>query len=293
MMHSVVARGHEDENRWAVGVTLNIPKRHALRVATTAADPSLIRELLALRDAGRIEMVLPFRHRPMKAIRTGHPKSWTDHWLFVLGTQVDPDELWISIAKTVRAMAIAVGRELLRAEVLRPQPGLQMYFAPPAHPGSEPRLWHWIEYVVSRPETREAYYREQYEFSAGVIRRFYEAGVVGRCIGFERERYLENNDGLPEWDVIHFTGVQRFAGIAPVLWTHRRLFNDLARRVGHESAFDVLRSWGAQRVKYQAHAVQHSSLAVPAGPRSGLVSRRGGLEEESAAAGFRPIERTS
>lgn len=106
-MHPGVERGHEDESRWAVGVTLNVTTRHDLRS--------------------------------------------------------------------------------------------------PAGPGTDRRLWHWIEYVVSRPETREAYYRDQYELSAGVI----------RCIGSERQRYLENSDGLPEWDINHITGVQRLQVLSP------------------------------------------------------------------------------
>ena len=40
------------------------------------------------------------------------------------------------------------------------------------------------------------------------------------------------------------------------------IFNTLARNVGHKSAFEVLRSWDAQRVKYQRLAVQDRSYTL-------------------------------
>ena len=40
------------------------------------------------------------------------------------------------------------------------------------------------------------------------------------------------------------------------------IFNTIARTVGHKSAFEVLRSWQAQRVKYQRLAVQDESYTL-------------------------------
>jgi hypothetical protein len=150
----------------------------------------------------------------------------------------------------------------LRAEILRPQPGMQMYYPRKGGLQQESRLWHWIEYAVSRPDARQAYYQDQYKFSAPSIRRFYEAGAVGRVIGFEVARVMENRGALPAWDVIHITGAMHFLKIAWVLWRQMPVFNSFARNVGHSSALNVIRSWDAQREKYQIHAVQDPTYTL-------------------------------
>jgi hypothetical protein len=146
---------------------------------------------------------------------------------------------------------------LLRAEVLRPQPGIDMYYPRVGGLRREPR-WHWLEYVSSHPDMRLDYYRDQYRFSAKVIRRFYEVGAVARCIGFEHIRYLRNHDNLPRWDVVHITGFA-LARLPQIGWTLRRskpYFDSIAREVGRRSAVEVVRSWRTARLKYQTLAFQ-------------------------------------
>ncbi len=223
---------------------------------------TLLPQLIALRDAGRLSALLPFRHRSLKMQGGTEGISWTDYWVLVVTPEADPDEVWDAISMSLGIAEEASPLGFLRAEILRPQPGMQMYYPRKGGLQQESRLWHWIEYAVSKPGARQAYYRDQYEFSAPSIRRFYEAGAVGRVIGFEVARVLQGRGALPAWDVIHITGATQFLRIAWVLWRQMPVFNGFARNVGHSSALDVVRSWNAQREKYQTHAVQDATYTL-------------------------------
>jgi hypothetical protein len=271
-----LARDQELKDLCAIGVTWYISGNHRRRFRK-GVEHRLMPHLTALHDAKRIATVLPLRHRPLKVPGKDSGNAWTDYWVIVLGPRVDPDEIWHSIKGSAQAEGIQ--RRLLRAEILRPQPNIDMFYPRIGGLQHEPRC-HWIEYVVSRFETREEYCRDQYLFSGPVIRHFYETNAVGRCIGFERVRFLKNDGTLPEWDVIHITGfaLVRLVQIAWNLWRYMPVFNTIARKVGHRSAFEVLRSWDAQRVKYQRLAVQdesytlqpvHDAALVPESARDG------------------------
>jgi hypothetical protein len=255
-------RNREPENSWALGVTWHIPRSHRHQFRK-GVERKLMPHLSALHDAMRIVAMLPFHHRPLKVREEGGYIPWTDYWVIVLAAREDPDEIWHSIERPVRASAEGIQGGLLQTEVLRPQPNIGMYYPRIGGLRREPR-WHWIEYVVSRPETRDEYYRDQYLFSGPVIRHFYEANAVGRCIGFERMRFLKNDGTLPEWDVVHITGFTpvRLAQVIWDLWRFMPVFDNLARKIGYTSALAVLRSWDVKRVKYQRLATQDTSYTL-------------------------------
>ena len=257
------------EGLWAIGLTFHVPKCDR-RTFQEAVTRTLMPRLIALHDGGSIAAVLPFHHRALKTRGESEGASWTDYWVLAVAREADLNETW----KLIAGEASHLG--LLRAEILRPQPGLQMYYPRKTGLQQESHLWHWIEYAVSRPEAREAYYQDQYRFSAPAIRRFYDAAAVGRVIGFEVARVLENRRALPEWDVIHITGAMHFLKIAWVLWSQMPVFNSLARNVGHSSALDVVRSWDAQREKYQVHAVQEPTYTLQRTNDSSRVSSLNG-----------------
>ena len=258
---STEAHRQEEQDRWAIGLTFQVLKRDRTEFRATVAR-TLMPQLTALRDAGRLSAMLPFRHRPLKMRGEAEGTSWTDYWILVVAPEVDPDEIWDAISLGIAGGASSLG--FLRAEILRPQPGMQMYYPHKGGPQQESRLWHWIEYAVSRPDARQAYYQDQYKFSAPSIRRFYEAGAVGRVIGFEVAQVLESGGALPAWDVIHITGAMQFLKIAWVLWRQMPVFDSFANNVGHSSALDVIRSWDTQREKYQIHGVQDSTHTLQA-----------------------------
>jgi hypothetical protein len=265
---STEAHRQEPEGHWAIGLTFHVPRRGRPLFRATAGQ-ILMPQLIALRDAGRIVAVLAFRHRPLKARGEAEwtsweakGTSWTDYWVLVVATGVDPNDIWNTISLSAGIAGEASSLGFLRAEVLRPQPGMQMYYPRNGGLQQESRLWHWIEYAVSRPDARQAYYQDQYRFSAPSIRRFYETGAVGRVIGFEVARVLESRGARPAWDVIHITGAMSFLKIAWVLWRQMAVFNGFARNAGHSSALDVIRSWDVQREKYQVHGVQASNYTL-------------------------------
>ena len=259
---SLIRQDQELKDRWAIGVTWHVPgsHRHQFR---KGVGHELVPRLTALHDAMRVAAVLPFRHRPLKVGGEGDSIPWTDYWAIVLAARVDPDEIWHSIENSVGAATEGTQGRLLRAEILRPQPNIDMYYPRVGGLRRGPK-WHWIEYVVSRPETRDEYYRDQYLFSGPVIRHFWEAGPVRRAIGFERTRYLANNDHIPEWDVVHITGFTpaRLGQIAWNLWRFMPVFNYIARGIGYTSALAVFRSWDVKRVKYQRLAVEDTSYTL-------------------------------
>ena len=117
---------------------------------------------------------------------------------------------------------------------------------------------------------------DQYRFSVPTVRRYCDAGTVGTCIGFEVARVLENHDALPGWDAMRVAGAMQFLKIAWVLGTQLPVFNAFARKMGHWSALDVVRSRDAQREKYQIHAVQDPTYTLHLVNDSSLASSLNG-----------------
>lgn len=261
---TVIADEHLDQSfeyRCAIGVTLNVFGSHRRQFRKDVED-TLLPHLAALNEAKRVAAVLPFHHRPLRAQEDGNDNSWTDYWIVVLAPNVEPNEIWHSIDSSAQT-AVGLHGKLLRAEVLRLQPNIDMYY-PRINDFRRETKWHWIEYVVSKAESRDVYYQDQYKFSGRVIRHFYESDAVRRSIGFERVRFLENNGDLPEWDVIHITGFApvRLVQVMWHLWRFMPVFDDIARGIGYPSALAVFRSWDAKRVKYQRLAVQDRSYTL-------------------------------
>ncbi|HEX6758851.1 MAG TPA: hypothetical protein VF086_10665 [Propionibacteriaceae bacterium] len=229
----------------AIGLTWYISKRRR-RLSRKDVELSLAPNLPALQASKKIAAVLPFNHKPLK--ESGN--LWSDYWVIVLALEVSPDEVWQEIKSSV----IVSG--LLRAEVLRVQPGMDMYY--PHGVAKNQPVWHVVEYVVSKPERRSNYYEDQYKFSQPVIRHFWENNAVERMIGFESERLLEDKGSLPKWDVIHITGFKpsRLITIAWHLLRFLPTFNGYARKVGYGSALEVVHSWRKKRTKYLVIARQ-------------------------------------
>jgi hypothetical protein len=235
------------DNTQAIGLTWYFPKNRR-RHSTKDVEESVLRNFTALQVSKRIAAVLPFSHKPLKE-SDGNP--WTDYWVIVLALDVSPDKVWQEIEPLTAAVS-----GLLRAELLRIQPGMDMYY-PHGGARNEP-AWHVVEYVVSKPETRSDYYKDQYEFSQPVIRHFWEDNAVERILGFESERLFEDKGSLPQWDVIHITGFKpsRLIKIAWHLLRFLPIFNNYARKIGYESAIEVLHSWRKKRTKYLVIARQ-------------------------------------
>lgn len=249
---------HHDQStadRSAIGLTYFAASSHRRRFGR-GIERSLLPHLAALREAGGVSAVLPFRHRPLKVRGAVGSDAWSDYWVIVLGARVDPHAIWSSLEAPAR-VPLSMQGGLRRAEVLRLQPNIDQ-FCPRSGGAAQQPKWHWIEYVVSRPESRDVYYQDQYTFSGPVIRTFYEADAVRRFIGFERVLLLAENGTLPDWDVVHITGFApgRLPQVLWILWRFKPAFDTVAQAAGYPSALEVLHSWDTKRVKYQRLAVQ-------------------------------------
>jgi hypothetical protein len=243
----------------AIGLTWHIPLDARLSF-NRHLGRTLMGQLAGLHNAGRIAAVLPFRHRRLEPAGGGAGSRWSGYWLLVLAEGAEPDAIWKAVERAAASNPDAERRFLRRAEILRPQPGLEMYFPRVGGLRREPR-WHWLEYAVSRPDKRAEYCRDQYLFSARVIQRFYDVDAVTRCIGLEHVRYLRNGGTLPTWDVVHITGFAptRLPQIGWTLWRSKPYFDSIAHEIGRTSALHVVRSWRAVRVKYQTLGFQDRS----------------------------------
>lgn len=257
-----------DHGRYAIGLTWNVPRAH--REAAERSRRLLYGRIVEFHKADRVAALLPFRHRPLHV--SGGGGSWNGYWVLLLAQGAAADETWSELEPVVVDGAKSRIELIPRAEVLRIQPGIDMYYPHPDRLRGEPR-WHWIEYVVSRPETRDEYYQDQYDFSGPAIRHFYDVGAIRRFIGFERVRHLANEGSLPEWDVVHIIGLSPLR-LPRLLWTlleSKSYFDVLARKVGHRTALDVMRSWDDQRTKYQQLALQERSFTLQATQDATLV----------------------
>ncbi|MEM9513970.1 MAG: hypothetical protein AAGA42_03850 [Actinomycetota bacterium] len=143
-----------------------------------------------------------------------------------------------------------------RVDVLRLQPGLDMFYPRTGGAAGAQGMIQTIEYVTSRPETRDDYYTTQYEFSGPAMRRLHDADRVGRFIGFEIVDTLHRVDGIPEHDVIHISGFRLTQGVkaARHFWA---AFDAAAAASGRsESGKQIVKNWDTQRTKNQVRVRQ-------------------------------------
>ena len=236
------------KERFAIGITWCI-ERNNRKQFREALRNQLASHLDSLQKEMKVKAILSLMHKRLQTEGVDNI-SWTDYLLILLTPGMDPKEIWSLIKTDIQAVAKETPTNVLRVEILRPQ-NMPMFLP-------KTRLRHVIEYVVSNPKTKEDYYNDQHMFSGPVIQRFFEEGAVGSFIGLERVDYLEDNASLPRWDVVHITGFKWvwIGRIIWVLWRRRKVFHDIARKLGYKSAWAILRSWDAKRTKFLRVAVQ-------------------------------------
>ena len=249
------------DDRLSIGLTWYIPEDQRQQFRNNMLQ-MLLPDLIVLLSTKQIAAVLPFHHRPVKSIKGSDSSSWNQYCVIVLQEGADPKHIWQLIKNPVCNALENIGGEFLRVEVLRLQPNIDMFY--PRIRSKQKLKWHLIEYVISKPETREEYYNDQYTFSGPVINQFWKIGNVQRAIGFESISSLVSNGGIPEWDLIHIVGFRPMK-IPLILWNlflFRSHFNNTAKKAGYKSAMAVYRSWGLKRVKYLCPAVQDNSFTL-------------------------------
>lgn len=212
--------------------------------------------LPALREAHRAELVravLPYEHRAVSI--PGHGAATWTVAVIVVG-QRGQSLNGLADALAARADALSAHGALRSLDMLTMQPNLDL-LAP-----GQPRL-QWLEYVVSKPATRELYYAQQYTFSGPAMRRLSERHGCQRFVGFE---VTERRFAVPDvaaWDVLHISGFGLWQTLAML-----PRFEDAARaqaavtfREG-TSARDVLRAWDQMRTKTMVRARQQGARTL-------------------------------
>lgn len=218
-----------------------------------AFDQQVLPTLREAHRAGLIRAVLPYEHRAASVPWHGDA-TWTISVIVVGKRGHSMSEL----ADSLRSLADAVSAHgaLRSVDVLTVQPNLDM-LAP-----GRPRL-QWLEYMVSKPATRDLYYAQQYTFSGPAMRRLSERHACQRFVGFEVTERRFAAQGVAAWDVLHISGFGLWQTLAmlPRFQAAAQAQAAVTFREG-VSARDVLRAWDGMRTKTMVRARQQRALTL-------------------------------
>ncbi|MEN0067252.1 MAG: hypothetical protein AAGA48_34290 [Myxococcota bacterium] len=245
----------EDPHRQAILLTWDAPSDALWEPYRAELHPLLQRH----HEEGHISLVLPLEHPPLT-----HPEfggRWSQAVLVMAARGPSVAALGRELLNDIQASALSPW--LVAVDVMRLQPGLDLFY--PARDGvmREPRLTNTIEYVFSNPEARDAYYADQYTLSGPAMADLHSRDKAGRFIGFEVEQRLFGASSMPTWDVLHvvgFTPWQNLKAVPFFLSTWARH----ARRVhgDGETMFSRLAAWEKIRVNVKSDAVQQLDLSL-------------------------------
>lgn len=214
-----------------------------------------------LHKKNKVALTLPFSHEPLK--HPEQPATW-DHSVIVLFPKsTDETE---SVKKIVEsALALKSKLDLRSIDMLRLQNGLDMFYPINDGKATEGKLEQSIEYVFSKPQSRAAYYRAQYEWSGPAMTDLHQRDKAGRFIGFELTKRLYGAEKTPRWDLIHVFGFTPWQAIK-VKPFFLDTWNKHARRVfGDQASFSkVISEWNKIRLKVQSKVQQPASLTLQA-----------------------------
>lgn len=198
-----------------------------------------------------LEALLPFHHRRQE-------EGWS---AYAIALPSGPVERASEVVQRFEdGLSEAARVSLRKVEHLRLQTGLDMFYPLRGGVAAEGKMLHSMEYVRSRPEKREEYYRTQVIFSGPAVRRMHVCDQFGRFIGFEVVRVMYSAVGMPEWDVIHVSGFSPWQFIK-IQFNLRRAFEDAAHAIGKPSGREIMRGWDAQREKRTVFACQIRSYS--------------------------------
>ena len=206
--------------------------------------------------AGAIAAVLPYQHKPLSLPDLGSA-AWSICVVVICPPGGEAKPVGDELAKLALSGRIAQAAPLAALDILRLQPNLEMFYPAPNGLQREHRLVQWMEYVFSKPETREDYYNMQYVFSGPAMRRFHRNDKAGRFIGFETQERRHGTDSMPEWDVLHIFGFTPLQ-LVKVIPVFKSTWRAQAREVwGPDAdAKAIMGSWDAMRAKCMSRVKQ-------------------------------------
>ena len=218
-----------------------------------AFDQQVLPALREAHRAGLVRAVLPYEHRAVSV--PGHgAATWTVAVIVIGKRGHSLRELADALQARVDALSPLGG--LRSFAMLTMQPKLDM-LAP-----GRPRL-QWLEYVVSKPATRELYYTQQYTFSGPAMRRLSERHGCQRFVGFEVTERRFAAQGVAAWDVLHISGFGLWQTLAmlPRFQAAAQAQAAVTFREG-TSARDVLRAWDQMRTKTMVRAQEQGTRTL-------------------------------
>ncbi|MEM9564442.1 MAG: hypothetical protein AAGA93_17600 [Actinomycetota bacterium] len=229
------------------------PERHGVGVAldgrADAVGAWVEANLHPERSA--IDLLLPFVHRKQPASDT----PWSAYVLCLTADgRAEP------LAEAIADRSLPLVR---RVDLLRLQPGLDLFQPVSGSRSEERRMQQLLEYVDSDPASRAHYYETQYRFSGPAVRRLHERNRFGRFIGCEVERVVAADSAMPAWDVVHVTGLTIPQRIRSLPHYHRA-FNAAARAIGEPSGKAVIGRWATQRTRTDVPVTQLWDQTLPA-----------------------------
>ena len=218
-----------------------------------AFDQQVLPTLREAHQAGLVSAVLPYEHRAVSVAGHG-AATWTIAVVVVGKRGRSLGEL--TQALQARADALSAHGALRSADMLTMQPNLDVLAQ------GRPRL-QWLEYVVSKPATRELYYTQQYTFSGPAMRRLSERHGCQRFVGFEVTERRFTAPGVAAWDVLHISGFGLWQTLAMLPRFHAAAQAQAAVTFREGvSARDVLRAWNQMRTKTMVRARQQGARTL-------------------------------
>ncbi|MEM6430263.1 MAG: hypothetical protein AAF708_13560 [Deinococcota bacterium] len=216
--------------------------------------------LTTMHKNGELSLALPYEHKPLR--RSDTPSSaWTNCLILLFKDEGTIHKYSTDIVSCARSGDLAP--YFRAADLMRVQQSINMVYAARNGLTRERRLIQGIEYVFSKPECREEYYRDQYVWSGPVMRELHSKDYLSRFLGFEIHKRLDGSPLMPKWDVLHIFGATSWQWFKAIP-TFRPTWNRHAKNIwGEGMTFKQrLAEWDDMRTIVKGPAKQKHNLTL-------------------------------
>lgn len=205
-----------------------------------------------------ITYVLPYTHKQLK--HPEHNTAWTAS--VIIGLR-DSDYMVTAQKIVSQVKRSSIATRLGAADIIKQQPGLDMYYSIIDGVKDEAKLEQIVEYVFSDPKARKEYYGAQYIFSGPAMKELHQNNKAGRFLGYEVEERLYGAD-FPAWDLIHVVGFtmeqkERASPLFMEVWDRHA-----EKAFGKGMTFlKKKREWDKIRINIKSEATQQMQISLP------------------------------
>lgn len=232
-------------------------ERHGFGLALDGSSEEVGRWLTTHMARGRwpLDTVIPLHHARQDAEGGG----WTAYVIALVA-----DDAYAADVTTELVAAIGEGGGACRrVDLLRLQPGLDLFYPRRGGADRQRGMLQFVEYVASDPAARARYYETQYRFSGPAMQRLHERDRNGRFVGFEVLETPHRTAGMPPWDVVHVSGFRPLQALKGFP-RFRQAFQEAAEAIGEPSGRAIIKGWDEIRTKRMVRARQLWSHTVVA-----------------------------